>query len=63
MVLNIICNHRTKKRGKQVMTTFVPITRYSRCKRYAGAKIACPNCNTITTTGHLSWTSKKMSKL
>ena len=41
------------------MTTFVRITRYSRCKRYAGAKIQCPNCNTITTTGHLSWTTKR----
>ena len=41
------------------MTKFVPITRYSRCKRYAGALIACPNCKTITRTGHLSWTVKR----
>jgi len=37
------------------MTTFVPITRYSRCKRYAGAKIQCPNCNNIGRVYHLSW--------
>jgi|TARA_B100000085_G_scaffold258443_1_gene260526 hypothetical protein len=40
------------------MTEFVPVTRYSRCKRYSGATLKCPYCNTITTTGHLSWTVK-----
>lgn len=39
------------------MTTFVPITRYSRCKRYAGAKIQCPNCNNIGKVYHLSWSA------
>ena len=39
------------------MTTFVPITRYSRCKRYLGAKIQCPNCNTIGMVYHLSWSA------
>ena len=37
------------------MTTFVPITRYSRCKRYAGALIQCPNCNNIGRVYHLAW--------
>ena len=41
------------------MTEFVPITRYSRCKRYSGTLIKCPECHTITTTGHLSWTIKR----
>ena len=39
------------------MTEFVPITRYSRCKRYSGALIKCPECNSIKTIYHLSWTS------
>ena len=41
------------------MTEFVPITRYSRCKRYSGAVLKCPECHTITTTGHLSWSIKR----
>ena len=39
------------------MTTFVPITRFSRCKRYAGAKIQCPKCQGIGTVYHLSWSA------
>ena len=39
------------------MTTFVPITRYSRCKRYAGAKIQCPKCQGIGRVYHLSWSA------
>ena len=39
------------------MTTFVPITRYSRCKRYAGAEIQCPNCKNIGRVYHLSWSA------
>ncbi len=39
------------------MTTFVPITRYSRCKRYAGAKIQCPKCLGIGRVYHLSWSA------
>ena len=32
----------------------LPITRYSRCKRYSGAVIKCPECHTIRPdTGHL----------
>ena len=41
------------------MTEFVPVTRYSRCKRYSGAVLKCPECDFITTTGHLSWTVKR----
>jgi ribosomal protein S27E len=37
------------------MTNFVPMTRYSRCKRYSGALIKCPECNSIQTIYHLSW--------
>ena len=39
------------------MYEIVPITRYSRCKRYSGATIKCPNCNSIKTIYHLAWTS------
>ena len=39
------------------MTTFVPITRFSRCKRYAGAKIQCPKCQGIGRVYHLSWSA------
>tara|TARA_R100001198_G_C5160813_1_gene165973 strand:+ start:180 stop:383 length:204 start_codon:yes stop_codon:yes gene_type:complete len=39
------------------MTTFVPITRFSRCKRYAGALIQCPKCNNIGRVYHLSWSA------
>ena len=39
------------------MTDFVPMTRYSRCKRYSGALIKCPECSSIKTIYHLSWTS------
>lgn len=37
------------------MTTFVPITRFSRCKRYSGAKIQCPHCENIGKVYHLAW--------
>ena len=39
------------------MTTYVPITRFSRCKRYAGAKIQCPKCQGIGKVYHLSWSA------
>ena len=39
------------------MTSFVPITRFSRCKRYAGAKIQCPKCQGIGRVYHLSWSA------
>ena len=39
------------------MIKFVPITRYSRCKRYSGTTIKCPNCNSFETIYHLAWTS------
>ena len=39
------------------MTKFIPITRFSRCKRYAGALIQCPNCNKIGRVYHLSWSA------
>jgi len=39
------------------MIEFVPVTRYSRCKRYSGATIKCPNCNSFKTIYHLAWTS------
>ena len=39
------------------MTNFVPMTRYSRCKRYSGALIKCPECNSIKTIYHLSWSA------
>ena len=37
------------------MTNFVQITRYSRCKRYSGAKVKCTECNAVATIYHLSW--------
>ena len=39
------------------MTNFVPMTRYSRCKRYSGALIKCPECSSIKTIYHLSWSA------
>ena len=39
------------------MIEFVPITRYSRCKRYSGATIKCPECHTLATIYHLSWSA------
>jgi hypothetical protein len=39
------------------MTNFVPITRYSRCKRYSGAVIKCPKCNSLGQIYHLSWSA------
>ncbi len=45
------------------MIEFVPVTRYSRCKRYSGATLKCPKCGFITTTGHLSWTVKRCQNL
>ena len=44
------------------MTEFVPITRYSRCKRYSGATIKCPDCNTTKTIYHLSWSALTCQK-
>ncbi len=38
------------------MNKFVPMTRYSRCKRYSGAIIKCPKCDELGTVYHLSWT-------
>ena len=37
------------------MTEFVPITRYSRCKRYSGATLKCPRCHKLHQIYHLSW--------
>ena len=53
-IRGILFLQKDTKGGKQV-TTFVPITRFSRCKRYAGALIQCPNCNTTGRVYHLSW--------
>ena len=39
------------------MTEFVPVTRYSRCKRYSGAIIKCPKCNELGQIYHLSWSA------
>ena len=39
------------------MTEFVPITRYSRCKRYSGAVIKCPECHSLGQVYHLSWSA------
>lgn len=39
------------------MTEYVPITRYSKCKRYAGAEILCPKCGETATVYHLSWSA------
>jgi len=39
------------------MTDFVPITRYSRCKRYSGAVIKCPECHSLGQIYHLSWSA------
>jgi len=39
------------------MTNFVPMTRYSRCKRYSGALIKCPECQNIDKIFHLSWSA------
>jgi len=37
------------------MTEFVKMTRYSRCKRYSGALIKCPECQGIGRVYHLTW--------
>ena len=37
------------------MTEFVKMTRYSRCKRYSGALIKCPECQHISRIYHLNW--------
>ena len=42
---------------KLKMTEFVPVTRYSRCKRYSGAVIKCPKCNELGQIYHLSWSA------
>jgi len=39
------------------MDSYVPITRYSKCKRYSGAEILCPKCNKTSTIYHLSWSA------
>ena len=39
------------------MIEFVPVTRYSRCKRYSGATIKCPKCNELGQIYHLSWSA------
>ena len=39
------------------MTNFVPMTRHSRCKRYSGALIKCPECSSVATIYHLSWSA------
>jgi len=39
------------------MTEFVKITRYSRCKRYSGAVIKCPECHSLGQIYHLSWSA------
>ena len=41
------------------MNEFIPITRYTRCKRYSGAIIKCPECHTLERTGHLAWKVKR----
>mgnify|MGYP003125953042 FL=1 len=40
-----------------MMIEFVPITRYSRCKRYSGAVIKCPECHSLGQIYHLSWSA------
>ena len=45
------------------MTNFVPITRYSRCKRYSGAVIKCPECNSLGQIYHLSWSALQCKQL
>ena len=37
------------------MPEFVKMTRYSRCKRYSGALIKCPECQAIHRVYHLCW--------
>ena len=44
------------------MTTFVPMTSYSKCKRYAGALIKCPSCEHIRRVYHLSWAALTCQK-
>ena len=44
------------------MTKFVPMTSYSRCKRYAGALIKCPSCEHISHVYHLSWAALTCQK-
>jgi len=39
------------------MTEFVPITRYSRCKRSSGTVIKCPKCNELANIYHLCWSA------
>ena len=34
---------------------FVKMTSYSRCNRYTGALVKCPECNHIARVYHLSW--------
>ena len=41
------------------MIEFVPITRYSRCKRYSGAVIICPECYSLGQIYHLSLAALK----
>ena len=44
------------------MTEFVKMTRYSRCKRYSGALIKCPECQHISRVYHLSWSALSCQK-
>ena len=39
------------------MINFVPMTRYSRCKRNLGSIIKCPKCDTTKTVYHLYWSA------
>lgn len=44
------------------MSEFVKMTRYSRCKRYSGALIKCPECQHIIRIYHLSWSALSCQK-
>ena len=37
------------------MPKFVKMTSYTRCKKYEGALIKCPECKHIARVYHLSW--------
>jgi len=36
---------------------YLPVTRYSRCKKYIGANIKCPQCCKTLTVYHFSWSA------
>lgn len=42
---------------KNKMSEFVKMTRHSRCKRYSGALIKCPECQGIGRIYHLAWSA------